>query len=218
MDAFEGKQPNYLDLSHPIENGMTYFPGDPQPRVNAQAGSAPWRVSELTLGSHTGTHIDAACHYFADGRTIDQYPIERFILKGLVVDCLGLDENEPIEAEKLDQALPLLPQAGALILKTGWDRYWGQKRYLRHPYLTDGAVRRLVEARVSLVGIDALNIDSTVDENSAAHEILLNEEVLIVENLARLDQLVPAHVYWFSFLPLKLVGLDGSPVRAVAWE
>ena len=68
------------------------------------------------------------------------------------------------------------------------------------------------------MGIDAPNVDSTTQGTSHAHEILLGKDVLIVENLARLIQLKAGSLYQFSFLPLMLSGLDGSPVRAVAWE
>jgi kynurenine formamidase len=70
---------------------------------------------------------------------------------------------------------------------------------------------------VSLVGIDALNVDSTHQGTTHVHELFLGGDILIVENLRRLDQLQPGRVYQFAFLPLLLPGLDGSPVRAVAW-
>jgi arylformamidase len=68
------------------------------------------------------------------------------------------------------------------------------------------------------LGIDALNVDSTVQGTSHVHEILLTEDILIVENLARLSQLETMKPYQFSFLPLLISGSDGSPIRAVAWE
>ncbi len=218
LEASAG-EPEFIDLSHFIENGMAYFPGDPEPRISpAQGVAAPWRVSELILGSHTGTHMDAASHYFPNGKTIDQYPVRRFILPGMVIDpSPALAENEPITRQMVEGKLTDLPKGGAIIIRTGWDRYWGEELYYRHPYLTAETARILAGAGASLVGIDALNVDSTVDESDPVHEILLGSDVLIVENLAHLHQLSSSRLNHFAFLPLYFKNLDGSPVRAVAW-
>ena len=208
----------FYDLSHRIENGMTYYPGDPEPRLEPAEMEPPWRVTQLRLGTHTGTHIDAASHFILDGRTIDQYPLPRFILPGFVVPVSDREDDQPIGGESFANYLPALPEGGALIIRTGWDRFWRTGRYLRHPFLSAEAAERLVAARVGLVGIDALNVDSTARATSHAHRILLGGDVLLVENLTRLDQLTPGKAYQFSFLPLLFSALDGSPVRAVAWE
>lgn len=208
----------YIDLSQPLENGMTYFPGDPEPRLVPAETTPPWRVTQLNIVTHIGTHIDAASHFVPRGRTISDYPLERFILPGIVVPLTERNDDEAIGPDALADFLAVLPTGGALLLHLGWDCYWKTERYLRHPYLSPRAAQLLVDRDVSLVGIDALNVDSTVQENNHAHAVLLGNDVLIVENLARLDQLAPGVVYQCSFLPLALSGLDGSPVRAVAWR
>ncbi len=209
----------YFDLSQPIENRMSFFPGDPQPEIRpAKDVTAPWRVSELHIGTHTGTHIDAASHYVEQGLPISRYPIERFILPGICVDLNSLDPDEPVESDRLEAAVALIPKGGALVIRTAWDQYWGQDLYYHHPYLTPSAALCLAEAGASLVGIDALNVDSTAQGTSRVHAVLLGRDILIVENLRGLHQLNPGEVYHFSFLPLALSELDGSPVRAVAWK
>lgn len=207
-----------IDLSQPIENGMTYYPGDPEPRIAAANSEPPWQVSELHLGTHTGTHIDAATHFIPGGATIDSYPLERFMLPGVVVPVVGMGGDEAIPWRALSPYVSGLPSGAALVLHTGWDRYWGTERYLEHPFLAEAAARELVSAGIGLVATDALNVDSTPREASLVHEILLGADVLIVENLRGLDQLTPGETYTFSFLPLRLKGLDGSPIRAVAWQ
>lgn len=208
----------YLDLSHQIENGMTYFPGDPEPYIALAEATPPWRVTQMHFGTHTGTHIDAASHFIPHGKTISQYPLERFLLPGIVVPVLERSDDEPIGVNALDTYLTAFPAQGALLIRTGWDHYWKTDRYLRHPYLTREATQLLVDSGVSIVGIDALNVDSTAQETDHAHATLLGNDVLIVENLTRLHQLLPGVIYHFSFLPLALSGLDGSPIRAIAWR
>jgi arylformamidase len=207
----------YFDLSQHIENGMTYFPGDPEPHIAPADATPPWRVTQLHIGTHIGTHIDAASHYISHGKTISQYPPERFLLPGIVVPASGLNDDEPIDVNTFDSYLTAFPAHGALLIHTGWDRHWKTDRYLRHPYLTPEATQFLVDAGASIIGIDALNVDSTVQETDHAHAALLGNDILIVENLTLLHQLSPGVVYQFSFLPLALSGLDGSPVRAIAW-
>ncbi len=208
----------YIDLSHPLENGMTYFPGDPEPRILPADVTPPWRVTQLSIGTHLGTHIDAASHFIPHGKTISDYPPERFLLPGIVVPLLGRNDDEPIGPDVFVDYLAALPIGGALLIHLGWDRYWKTERYLRHPYLVREAAQLLVEKGVSVVGIDALNVDSTAQETDHAHAVLLGNDVLIVENLTRLHQLLPGVVYQFSLLPLALSGLDGSPIRAIAWH
>jgi len=209
----------FIDLSQPVQPGMTIFPGDPPPSFRPAAGvSVPWRVTELHLGTHTGTHIDAASHYVAHGTTIDQYPLERLILPGLVVDTPGLADDQAIEPGVFSGALRGLPKGGAVLIRTGWDRFWNTERYLRHPYLAVEAAQGLAEANAGLVGIDALNVDSTAQAMEQVHRLLLGQDILVVENLAHLNGLQPGKLYQFSFLPILMPGLDGSPVRAVAWS
>ena len=197
---------------------MTYFPGDPEPRIEPVDSTPPWRVTQLHIGTHIGTHIDAASHYISQGKTISQYPLERFLLPGIVVPIPGLNDDEPIDANAFDTYLTARPVHGALLIRTEWDQYWKTDRYSRHPYLARKAAQFLVDAGVSIIGIDALSVDSTVQETDHAHAALLGNDILIVENLTRLHQLSPGVVYQFSFLPLPLTGLDGSPVRAIAWH
>jgi arylformamidase len=208
----------YIDLSHPIEPGMTCFPGDPEPRIEPLTMAPPWRVTRLQLGSHTGTHIDAPAHYVSGGRSISDYPLERFFPVGMVVPLAWHGDDEAIAPEALRPYLAALPPGAALLLRTGWDRYWKTERYLHHPYLSPTAALLLAEAGVALVGIDALNVDSTQQGSAHAHAALLGNDVLIVENLTGLDRLLPGLHYQCAFLPLPLAGLDGSPVRALAWR
>ena len=211
--------PRFFDLSQRIEAGMTLCPGDPEPRLSpATAIAPPWRVTELHLGSHTGTHLDAPAHFIPAGKTIDQYPISRFIVPGVVVPATPKGDDEPIKWEACAEYVSNLPKDGAIIICTKWDRHWRSERYFRHPFLDAEAARRLAQSGAKLIGIDALSVDSSVQATSHAHAALLGADILIVENLTDLHQLEPRTVYQFSFLPLLLAGVDGSPVRAVAWE
>jgi kynurenine formamidase len=211
--------PRYFDLTYPIHNDMPVYPGDPGPNiVRAPGVPAPWRVTDLRMGTHTGTHMDAPAHYFPGGKTIDTYPPERLVLPGVIWDVPGLPDEGKISWEALAGLTAMVPSGGAAIIRTGWGRWWGTQRYWRYPSLSVEAAQGLAAGPASLIGMDLPSADPMVHTPPFIHEILLSRDLLLAENLAGLDQLEPGRLYQFAFLPLSLAGLDGSPIRAIAWQ
>jgi arylformamidase len=204
-----------IDLTQVVRPGMPVFPEDPEVAFEPAAAMPPWRVTKLALGTHSGTHIDAAAHYVPGGATIDEYPLERFVLPAHVVSA-GAGAGEAVPWAAFAAALPDDLTGQAVLLHTGWDRHWGREAAFDHPYLAEDAARGLVERGAALVGTDAFNVDSTSQGTTHAHEILLGAGVLLVENLTRLEVLEPGRHYTCAFAPLKLEGADGSPIRAFA--
>jgi len=205
-----------VDLSHGIGEGMPSYPGDGPVEVRRVEVDAPWHLLRLALGTHAGTHIDAARHYVPGGRSIDKYPLERFVLDAWVVH-LDATPDAAVSWSALEAGLSPSGLAGAaVLLHTGWDRRWGQPDAVHHPYLSADAARRLVDAGVGLVGTDAFSVDATAGGTEHAHEALLGADVLIVENLTHLERLEGAGPYRCAFVPLRIEGGDGSPIRAYA--
>ena len=222
-----------IDISLTIQNGMQIYPGDPVPLIGSALTHEEnyCHVAALQLGTHTGTHIDAPFHFLPDGRKLDAFPIERFVGRGVLIDAAGRSDNEMIGPETVQPCIPAIVKGDFAIFRTGWDRHYGTPKYLRHPFLSADCAELLVELGVSLVGIDALNVDpssadavsadpaakgknQTADYGYPVHHILLGNEILIVENLCHLDEIVKVRGL-YSFLPLKLKDSDGSPIRAV---
>jgi arylformamidase len=205
-----------VDLSHTLESGMPVFPGDPEVSLVRSPQDDPWQVRSLSLGTHSGTHIDAARHFVSGGRAIDEYPLERFVLFAQVVPGLA-GEDEEIDWPSLADRLLDSPPGGGVLFNTGWDTRWGDHDMAHHPFLSRAACEGLVERGFTLVGTDALNVDSTTAGSTHAHEVLLGHDVLVVENLTNLSRLNPGQIYQCAFVPLKLAASDGSPIRAYAW-
>ncbi len=222
-----------IDLTHTIHDDIQIYPGDPAPSISRGLTHEKdyCHVDLLKLGSHTGTHIDAPYHFLKDGQRIDKIAVQRFIGNGILIDASGKSEREPIDGADLEFYATEIKKGDFVILKTGWDRYFGTPRYLQHPFLSADAAGLLLKLGVALVGIDALNIDASyqtvmdpeplegdseahADYDYPAHDILLGNDILIVENLCNLDK-IKAVKGVFSFLPLKLKDSDGSPIRAV---
>jgi kynurenine formamidase len=206
----------HVDLTQPIETGMQTYPGDPEVAVRPHATDEEneARVSALECGSHTGTHVDAPAHTEPDGKTLDGYPLERFVFDAVRVDCRDLEAREPIPASRVPDS-----DADLVAFWTGWDAHWGTDQYLEHPYLSPAAAETCANRGLD-VAVDALNPDPTPTENASAdepegvqaHHALLGDESLILENLTGLGAV--GDRFELRAYPLALAS-DGAPVRAV---
>lgn len=202
------------DLSVPISDHLPVWPGDPTIRV-ARTGKmeegSPVNVSQLQLGSHTGTHVDPPFHFLPDGPTIDQIPLERFIGPAWLADCRGVRE---VTRECLAGA-GIPPDTTRLLLLTDNAAYWADPQHEFQRDFVDIApsgAEWMVEQGIQLVGIDYMSADNFHDENGPAHHILLPHEIIIIENLDLRD-VPPNQPYELLCMPLKIAGGDGAPAR-----
>jgi arylformamidase len=213
----------FVDLSHPVEAGMTTYPGLPGPDIRAfldrdesaghYAPGVSFQIDLITLCGNTGTYLDSPFHRFRDGADLAVLPLDRLVdLPVLRIDVTAR------KARAIDvDALRNLAIAGrAVLFHTGFDRHWRTDAYLRdNPFLTRSTVELLVQAGATLVGIDSLNIDDVDDPARPAHSGLLQAGIPIVEHLTNLAA-VPADGARFTALPVPIRGTGTFPVRAVA--
>ncbi len=154
--------------------------------------------TKLTLGTHLGTHIDAPAHMIEGGKTLDQYPVDRFIGTAIVLD-IQMDIQLP---DKID----------AVFFYTGAaDRYGDTSYWEDYPVISQMMFGQLVEHKIGLIGIDAGSVD--IGDDFPIHRQLLSSDILIIENLTSLKDLIGKKVE-FTALPLK-VALDGAPCRVI---
>lgn len=206
------------DLTQPLNEQTPHFPGDPAFHRVPISGQEPWRVSQIEMSSHNGTHLDAPLHRIEGGATIDTIPLSRMTGFALVVDATGLPENSPIPTSVLSSVSAQTWPGWIALIHTGWDHYWLDERYFRHPYISTELAQGLVDSGCGLVAIDALSVDSTADDGDVVHVILLGNDVLIAENLCGLQALQSGTRYGVACLPLPITGADGAPARFIAWE
>lgn len=213
-----------IDISQKLEADTQVYPGDPQFSCCGVATIKEhgYNVCSLSLGTHTGTHIDAPYHFVGGGKSVDELDLSLLVGPAAVIDLSSKASRERITWDDLECAgvVSLLGGRKILFVRTGWSRHWKSAKYLDHPFLDGRVAEKLLEIGVQVLGVDALSPDETAADSGPQgdfgfHETFLGAGALIVENLAHLDQL-PEHVF-VSLLPLNLVGCDGSPIRAVAW-
>ena len=213
-----------VDLSHPVDDETPVYPGDPVARFRPAATLAAdgYNVLHVSMGSQTGTHVDAPYHFLDDGARIDDMPLDLFLAPAVIADVRGKAPHDRIEWSDLAPYAGRLGPGRILVLHTGWDEHWGTDAYFDHPFLTGEAAEQVVAAGVRSVAIDALSLDETVVggepvDGFAAHAATLGAGGVIVENLRNLAAVTAADPV-VSVLPLRFAGADGAPVRAVAFQ
>ena len=205
------------DSSIPISESMPIYPGDPAvqiERVLQIEQGAMANVSKLSLGSHTGTHIDPPFHFFTDGKTVDQLDLDALYGEAFVADLTSVKNS--ITANDLEQA-KLPANAKRILCKTHngllWDKVGFQKHFVA---FAPDAAEWLVQRDVRLVGLDYLSAEAYDAPEPRAHRVLLGEGVIIVEGL-NLTDVAPGR-YTLACLPLKIQHADGAPARAILIE
>jgi len=206
-----------IDLSHPITHQMPVFPADPAVGVlthhHYQNG---YFVSQVIFGTHTGTHIDVPIHKITGGKSVDEVGIDRFFGRAYVMDFTFLKPLEELKASQLEQYAGKLDGVGVVIIKTGWGAHFGKDDFFTSfPGISEEAVAWLAGHGVRLVGLESPSVNAI--RHAEIHTLLLERDIYIVESLANVDQITGEYVELFA-VPLKLKGLDGSPVRAFAIE
>ncbi len=203
----------FYDISLPITDDMIVFPDDPpvdvRPHSRIQDGDDA-NVTRLALGTHTGTHVDAASHFMDGAQTVDALPLARLIGPARVVRIP--DEVKAIGPDELRDAG--VGEDDRVLLRTRNGDLLGRDEFSEEfAYLTGAGAEFLVDSGVELVAIDYLSVEAFDAEEPVAHHKLLEREVVIVEGVDLRE--VPPGRYELICLPLRLAGLDGSPVRAV---
>ena len=209
-----------LDLTHTIEEGMPTYVGDAVPRVSRLKTLAKDGVnlSVLTLGSHTGTHVDAPIHFIKGGMSLDQLPVESFVGEASVIDLSDVPAGTAIASSELARHTSEIHAGDIVLLYTGFSRRWRDSKARRnYTYLGKDAAEWLAGKEVKAVGIDYLSVEGFGAAVPVAHKTLLSKGIPIIESLSdRLEELVGRRVF-FVCLPIKVGGCDGAPARAIAY-
>lgn len=204
-----------LDLTHMIDEKMPVFPGTEPPKIIQKNTIKKDGFAEklLTMYTHTGTHIDAPAHMIEGGNSLSDFPVEKFVGRGIVIP---LESDNLINLNYLKKFETQIKEASFVLFYSGWDNLWGKKEYFNgFPTLTIKAAKYLVEFNLKGIGIDAISIDPMESLDFDIHHILLKKDLVIIENLKNLKKLIDKK-FEFYITPLKIKDLDGSPVRAIA--
>jgi arylformamidase len=207
------------DISVSLGREDATYPGDPvfSSRPFAEYADAGFLASQLTLSAHAGAHLDAPRHFFPQGKSLDQYPPERFLPPALVIPVSGprVLAQDILDAETNDAQGGLGPGQAALF-QTNNSRSglpvsgaWTED----YAALSAEAAELLVQRQVGLVGLDYLSVDPADAHEYPAHRRLLENDILILEGVTLAA--VPPGRYTLVCLPLKIADSEAAPTRAI---
>ncbi|MDW8359073.1 MAG: cyclase family protein [Candidatus Caldarchaeum sp.] len=209
----------FHDLTFPITvNGSgNLFPQSVEPGHDVYN----WEICRKITITHKDTHIDLPRFIDPSGKTITSYPPDKFVGRGAVIQ-LSKDSMEPISREDLENSGPSVRRGDIVLINTGWWRHREDAKYLEHPYLTEEAAEWLASRRIKMLCMDTPSPDMPVVKrlkigDRPVHEIFLNRDILIVENLYNIQvanrrltvYVVPFYFSELSEIPVKVIAVSG---------
>ncbi len=206
-----------VDLSHPITNDTKVYPGDPEPNITVATTkeNEGYNLFNVFLGSQSGSHVDAPYHFDSKGKTIDKMDLSYFMGKALIIDVSYKKSEEEISLDEVKKYEEKIKNSDIVLFRTDWYKKEKTDEFYEHPFLSKEAGEYLLSLDIKTLGIDTINLDNSGGTEFPIHDMYAENEGLIAENLAFFDK-VDFEEPFVMFLPLRLIGCDGSPVRAVA--
>ncbi len=205
-----------IDISLAIGPDLLTWPGDPAvevvPRLEIAKGD-PANVSELRIGTHTGTHVDPPVHFVEGAAGIDAVPLDVLYGPAFVADARGLPGQ--LGSSELE-SLSVPEGTERLLLRSDNSEIWRRLPATfpdDYTCLSPEGAKWVVASGIRLVGVDFLSVEAQGSQGHPAHVELLSNGVVIVEGLNLGD--VEPGPYTAAVLPLKIVEGDGGPARAV---
>jgi arylformamidase len=202
------------DISMPVRTGGLVYPGNPEIRIELQQAiskGAGANVSSIYFGSHTATHVDAPRHFSDAGAPVDSLSLNDLIGPALLLrfeDSLKAITRADLERRNLGSHKRVLFATRNSRLQTESAEFVPD-----YTYVAPDAAEYLVELGVRLVGVDYLSVEQFHSGHHRTHHALLDNAVVIIEGLQLSD--IPEGEYKLVCLPLKIVGCDAAPARAI---
>ena len=213
MAKENGSADGWIDVTVPVRSGMVHWPGDisisVEKRMDMAKGDAV-TLSAITMGAHTGTHMDAPMHFIKDGKSLDALPFEATVGLARVIE---IDDAVSIEREALTSHE--IQEGERILFKTRNSAIdWQQNEFMEdYVYISPDAAGFLVERKVRTVGIDYLSVGALGPDGRETHRRLLGAGIWLIEGLDLSE--IDAGTYQMICLPLRLQNTEGSPVRVI---
>ena len=213
-----------IDLSQLIYTDMPKFAAHPDTTIDSWTTLEKdgYQSEKVTMSPHVGSHIDAPGHFVAGGKWIDKVEIDKCFGPAICLDFTNKKENEKITREEIEAKIEEhgleLKKGDTVLFATGWDRYLDDPdKLMKYPGIDKDGAELFLEKGVKIVGSEIASIDYAPSTTFAAHDLLLKNEILIIENLVNLtDPNVLGKRFQFFGVPLKYKDGTGSQIRAFA--
>jgi arylformamidase len=204
---------DWIDVSVPLRTGMVHWPDNPPVKIervmDLERGDIA-SVSSMSMGVHTGTHMDAPAHFQRGGVGIDRMPLEATLGLARVIEI-----RDPVSIKRAElEPARLQPGERVLFRTRNSERCWQTDAFIEDfVFISREAAAYLAECRVRTVGVDYLSVGGFREDAEATHLALLQAGIWVIEGLNLSP--VGEGTYELICLPLRIAGGDGAPARAV---
>lgn len=225
-----------IELSQPLDEKITSWPDDKTPekpfvkKILSRYKENGFYYNLISFPEHTATHIDAPVHLCEGKYSIDQIPVENFIMNACVIDTKTKVKKDPDYQLLIDDILfwekinGKIKSNSFIIMRTDWSEYWHKPaQYLNidnsgimhFPGFSPDSVEFLVRERaICGIGVETLSIDPGYSRDFLVHKILFENNKFAIENLTNI-KFLPLKNFKIIALPLKIVEGSGSPVTVI---
>ena len=206
-----------IDLTHRLLPGREQYAVEIKPRGKPREGPTGDIMHDVSMWSHSGTHVEVSRHFYAGGKDTSDFPPDTFAGPAILLDFRHKQVNEAITLDDVKKAGDVRV-GDIVILWEGRDTQYRTKQSHDRPYLDHEAAKWLIHDRkIKLLGTDSSGFEVRGVTNHPNHHLFFQAgiDVPVVECLCNLDR-VPAQRFFFMGLPIPVEGMDASPIRAVA--
>ncbi len=222
-----------IDLTHTTTPSFPVFPGGKQFASKTMSKVVPdgYYTNHWEIDEHTGTHMDAPAHFFADGKTADTLPITNFIAPLVLIDITArADRNPdasltPDDLHAWEKAHGKIPSGAVVAMRSGWESRLAKpgaflnqdkSKTMHFPgFSKDAATLLTTERSIKGIGVDTISLDIGASQTFDAHKAILGAGLWGIENLANLAPLPPSGSFIF-IAPIKIKNASGGPTRVYA--
>jgi len=175
-------------------------------------------LSEVTMSSHVGTHIEFAYHHLKEGQDAAGFPIEKLIGEAVVVDFSHKKVGEAITLDEFEACRQKIKEGDIVLIRTDCDKLFQTEKWMEQPYVTTEGVKWLInEKKIRCLGTDAAGIEVPDTDDQPNHVLLFKNNIPVIESMTNLNSLRKER-FLIIILPLPIEGLDSSPLRIIAIE
>jgi arylformamidase len=227
MKSFEGADimRKLIDLTHVIDpkTAPRKFTvetiGAETVNQNVVRLAGQWYImSNISMVSHIGTHIEMPYHLFPDGADLATVDLNTLCGPAVLVDLRAVPAGQPITVPALEAAIRAaggIRPGDIVVCNLGYSDRYGTDEYGKSPYFTNEAIRLLVDAGMKMMAVDAGGVEIPKSEQHVNHTALLEKNICLIENIAHLNDLPCARFELCAF-PVPVAGVESFPVRVVA--
>jgi len=213
-----------VELSHILEPGkeeykleVDIFPVTKRFPTYKSRPNDRYIMTELSIETHCGTHIEFPLHYIPDGRDVSEFSAEELIGPGVVIDCTHRGRDEEITLEDIKKSERCIKEGSIVLIRTDLDKNYRTERAHDRPYIAIEAIKWLIQKKIKVLGIDCTGIEKRGKAFQESHYLLFKNNIPLIEYLCNLKAIQSTDFTVF-ILPVRIRGVEAMPTRVIAIE